>query len=81
MTVELQPALQDSQGPLAGALDIPAGGILFDHVIMNLPATALDFLDVFKGCFNEARWRDRPLPSIHCYTFARAGETGAGDIH
>ncbi|XP_068648458.1 tRNA (guanine(37)-N1)-methyltransferase 2 [Aristolochia californica] len=46
----------------------------FDHVIMNLPASALEFLDVFKGLLEREHWRG-PLPWIHCYCFIRSNES------
>ena len=58
--------------------EVPKDGLLFDHVIMNLPASAVEFLDVFKGRFSQQRWQDHPLPKIHCYTFGKAGEEDAG---
>ena len=40
-------------------------GIFPDHCIMNLPATALEFLDAFRGFP-----RDGQLPRIHVHCFA-----------
>eukprot|EP00262_Sarcandra_glabra_P006606 TRINITY_DN1895_c0_g1_i2.p1 TRINITY_DN1895_c0_g1~~TRINITY_DN1895_c0_g1_i2.p1 ORF type:complete len:326 (+),score=70.29 TRINITY_DN1895_c0_g1_i2:469-1446(+) len=45
-----------------------------DHVVMNLPASALQFLDVFKGLLQRKYWKG-PLPWIHCYCFLRSNET------
>ncbi|XXG85557.1 hypothetical protein AAC387_Pa11g0612 [Persea americana] len=45
-----------------------------DHVVMNLPASALEFLDVFKGLLQRKYWKG-PLPWIHCYCFKRSNET------
>ncbi|KAG8388497.1 hypothetical protein BUALT_Bualt02G0131800 [Buddleja alternifolia] len=46
----------------------------FDHVIMNLPASALEFLDSFRGLIHRRHWKG-PLPWIHCYCFIRSNET------
>ena len=39
----------------------------FTQVLMNLPASALEFLDTFAGKFDQ--W-EGTLPTIHCYCFS-----------
>ncbi|OMO57980.1 tRNA (guanine(37)-N1)-methyltransferase 2-like protein [Corchorus olitorius] len=45
-----------------------------DHVIMNLPASAIEFLDALRGIISRKYWKG-PLPLVHCYCFIRASET------
>ncbi|KAL5541731.1 hypothetical protein UlMin_009441, partial [Ulmus minor] len=45
-----------------------------DHLIMNLPASALQFLDAFREVIQRKYWKG-DLPWIHCYCFIRASET------
>ena len=81
-SVALPAAATDVTAP-AGLLGAPASGSPlrfgpFSHVLMNLPASALTFLDVFVGAFDRDVWK-APLPRVHCHCFSKS-EDPAADV-
>jgi len=65
----------------SGAADAslqPALSAAFDHAIMNLPASAIEFLDAFHGALISRAHLEEQLPLVHCYCFQRKDESHAG---
>ncbi|KAI8073269.1 Met-10+ like-protein-domain-containing protein [Gongronella butleri] len=52
----------------------------FDHFVMNLPDTAIEFLDAFRGVYKDhqtlydAADPKPALPMIHCHCFSKSSE-------
>lgn len=68
-----------AEPPATDAAHQPAPhGVVYQHAVMNLPSAAIEFVDAFRGAFEIGPWEGRPLPTVHCYTFQRAGETQQG---
>jgi len=51
----------------------PMAATTRSHIVMNLPATAPEFLDALIGAIPP----DRSLPLVHCYCFSSGGDTSS----
>ncbi|CAG7853956.1 tRNA (guanine(37)-N1)-methyltransferase {ECO:0000255/HAMAP-Rule:MF_03152} {ECO:0000255/HAMAP-Rule:MF_03152}; AltName: Full=M1G-methyltransferase {ECO:0000255/HAMAP-Rule:MF_03152}; AltName: Full=tRNA [GM37] methyltransferase {ECO:0000255/HAMAP-Rule:MF_03152}; AltName: Full=tRNA methyltransferase 5 {ECO:0000255/HAMAP-Rule:MF_03152} [Serendipita indica DSM 11827] len=54
------------------------------HFVMNLPATALEFLDAFRPAFrsatNQELYNTNGMPTIHCHCFTRELEKENAEV-
>uniref|UniRef100_A0A8D2ZI32 tRNA (guanine(37)-N1)-methyltransferase n=1 Tax=Scophthalmus maximus TaxID=52904 RepID=A0A8D2ZI32_SCOMX len=59
------------QGPVKQELPALLKGKGSIHVVMNLPALALEFLDAFRGLLHHEPPCDENLPTVYCYGFSK----------
>lgn len=51
--------------------DAAKRNVRFTRVVMNFPSGAPEFLDVFRGLYQNCDVNKPPMPTIHCYCFVK----------
>ena len=57
-----------------------AAGVRPHHIVLNLPALSIEFLDAIVGAFDADAWTPEQLPLIHCYCFSKEVEAPSDDV-
>jgi tRNA (guanine37-N1)-methyltransferase len=55
-------------------------GKMFSHFVLNLPATAIEFMEVFREAFTACDFIHNKMPWIHCYCFSKIEDASSSDI-
>lgn len=64
---------RSEKAPEYTTIPVPA---YFSHYVMNLPATAIEFLDAFRGLYKDINGSESfPMPQIHVHCFHKHAPT------
>ena len=79
------PPAPPAPAPVAAAEAVATDGApvfapAFHHIVMNLPATAVEFLDALPGAFDPEMWAQKELPMVHVYAFLKGDQSTQGEI-
>ncbi|KAH8835565.1 Met-10+ like-protein-domain-containing protein [Flagelloscypha sp. PMI_526] len=69
---KIERSARNAGAPLLPEAPVPPRNRI-DHFVMNLPDSAITFLDAFRGIFSAPHLREMytVMPQVHCYCFTR----------
>jgi len=68
---------QRKQQPLPSAPAELPSFLSYNHFIMNLPATSIEFVDAFKGLYTPFKAHNPTMPMIHVHCFSKSDDPEA----
>ena len=75
--------IREVAGDLIARLSVESSVRLIDHIVMNLPASAIEFLDCLIGLYSlvpRSLTDEIAPPTIHCYMFSKAVDPKADSL-